>query len=320
MAKPRLLYYTLLSYQPENVALMRDHFDVVELPDPRRDDDATLASLDACCAPLGFPFDARKMDRCPKLQAIVTNTTGVPHIDMDAAAARRIAVFSLKDEQRFLDTITPTAEHAIGLLLALTRRIPWSFDAVKGGRWNRFDFGAPTMLSRMSLGVIGYGRLGRKVARFGQTLGMQVAFHDPYQVGDGVAEKVDDLKALVARSDAVSLHVPAVPQTARMIDADVIAAFKPGSWFVNTARAELVDETALLQALQDGRIAGYAADVLDGEFDPAFKAARHPLVRYAQAHDNVLLTPHIGGSTYDAWRETQGRVLELAIRFFEGAR
>jgi D-3-phosphoglycerate dehydrogenase len=105
-----------------------------------------------------------------------------------------------------------------------------------------------------------------------------------------------------------------------MIDAAVLAAFKPGAWFVNTARAELVDEAALLRALREGRIAGYAGDVLDGEFDPAFDVGAHPLVRYARDHDNVLLTPHIGGSTRDAWRETQGRVLELAIRFFESGR
>ncbi|MEQ9643306.1 MAG: D-isomer specific 2-hydroxyacid dehydrogenase family protein [Alphaproteobacteria bacterium] len=314
--KPRLLYYTLLSYQRENVALMNAHFDVVARADPRDDDDETLASLDACCAPLGFPFDGAKMDRCPKLRAIVTNTTGVPHIDMDAAAARGIEVFSLKDEQAFLDTITPTAEHAWGLLLALSRNLPWSFDAVKAGSWNRFDFGAPAMLSRMSLGVIGYGRLGRKVARFGRAFGMPVSFHDPFKDADDVATKVDSLADLVAGNDVISLHVPALPETAGLIDTNIIAAFKRGAWFINTARAELVDEAALLDALKDGRLAGYAGDVLAGEFDPTFDAGAHPLVRYAREHRNVLLTPHIGGSTHDAWRETQGRVLQMAIDYF----
>jgi D-3-phosphoglycerate dehydrogenase len=78
-----------------------------------------------------------------------------------------------------------------------------------------------------------------------------------------------------------------------------------------------VDEAALLRALQSGHIAGYGADVLDGEFDLDFKAAEHPLVQHAQSHDNVLLTPHIAGSTQDAWRETQGRVIELAIDYFK---
>ena len=318
MAKPRLIYYPILSWRPENMAVVHDAFEVIERETPDAVEADLLADVEASCAPLGFRFDAARMNRAQKLKAILTNTTGVPHIDMDAAAARGLRVFSLKDEQAFLDTITPTAEHTWGLLLALMRRVPWCFEDVKAGRWNRFDWGAPHMLSRRSLGVIGYGRLGRRVARYGDAFDMPVRFYDPFQTGDGTAEKVDSLNDLVGLSDIVSLHVPAGPDTLGLIGADVIAAFRPGSLFVNTARAELVDEAALLAALEAGHIAGYAADVLDGEFDPAFRAAEHPLVRFAQTHDRVLLTPHIGGSTVDAWTETQRRVIDMAVAFFAG--
>ncbi|MBT3533335.1 MAG: hydroxyacid dehydrogenase [Rhodospirillaceae bacterium] len=317
MVKPALLYYRLLNWQPENQALAADAFDVRALDNPDQDTDDILADIQACCAPLGFYFGSEKMDRCPNLNAIVTNTTGVPHIDMAAAAARNIAVFSLKDEQAFLDTITPTAEHTWGLLLALLRRTPWCFDHIKSGHWNRFDWGAPAMLSRLKLGIIGYGRLGRRVARYGAAFDMSVRYHDPFVASDGTTERVDNLVDLVAWADVISLHVPALPETQNMINAHVIGQFKPGSLFINTARAELVDEAALLTALRDGRIAGYGADVLDGEFDLDFKAGEHPLVRHAQNHDNVLLTPHIAGSTHDAWRETQGRVIDMARRHFE---
>ncbi len=316
MSRPRLLYYSLLSYRPENRRRLQEAFDLVERDSPLEDSDEVLAGLDACCAPLGYPFDAAKMDRCPRLRAILSNTTGVPHIDMEEAARRGIAVFSLKDEQAFLDTITPTAEHAWGLMLALLRRTPWCFADVAQGRWNRFDWGAERMLSRMSLGLIGYGRLGRRMARYARAFDMPVRFHDPHVAGDGAAEKVAHLEELVSSVDIVSLHAPALPETANLVSAEVIAAFRPGAWFVNTARAELVDEQALLAALRSGAIAGYAADVLDGEFAPGFDAGSHPLVVHARTHDNVLLTPHIGGSTIDAWRETQARVIEMAIRHF----
>ena len=138
MSKPALLYYRLLNRQPENQALAASAFTIRELDNPGQDNEEILAEIEVCCAPLGFYFGSEKMDRCPGLRAIVTNTTGVPHIDMAAAAARGIAVLSLKDEQAFLDTITPTAEHAWGLLLALLRRTPWAFADVKGGHWNRF--------------------------------------------------------------------------------------------------------------------------------------------------------------------------------------
>lgn len=317
MSKPALLYYRLLSWQPENQALAAAGFTVHELDNPDQDTDEILAAIEACCAPLGFYFGSEKMDRCPKLRAIVTNTTGVPHIDMAAAAARDIAVFSLQNEQAFLDTITPTAEHTWGLLLALLRRTPWSFDHIKAGHWNRFEWGAPAMLSRLKLGVIGYGRLGRRVARYGAAFDMAVRYNDPFVEADGVTERAERLEDLVAWADVISLHVPAVPETQGLISADVINRFKPGSLFINTARAELVDEAALLTALRTGRIAGYGADVLDGEFELDFKADAHPLVRHAQSHDNVLLTPHIAGSTHDAWRETQGRVIEMAMDCFK---
>lgn len=317
MGKPRLIYYPMLGWRPENLAVVREHFDVIERDRPDTVEAALLGEVEASCAPLGFRFDAARMDRSPRLKAILTNTTGVPHIDMEAAAERGIEVFSLKDEQAFLDTITPTAEHAWGLLLALSRRVPWSFDDVKAGRWNRFDWGSPHMLSRRTLGIIGYGRLGRRVARYGAAFDMPVSFYDPFVSGDGLARKVDSLTDLIAASDVVSLHVPSLPETQGLIDRAAIDAFRPGSLFINTARAELVDEAALLDALRDGRIAGYAADVLDGEFDPAFQAADHPLVQYAAAHDTVLLTPHIGGSTIDAWTETQRRVIDMALAYFK---
>ncbi len=320
MTKPRILYYSLLEYRDEAWQPLSDFFDIVELPDPRGDSDEVLAGVDACFAPLGFEFDAAKMERCAKLKAILTNTTGVPHIDMAAAAERGISVFSLKDEQDFLETITPTAEHAFGLLLALTRRQPWAFDAVKQGTWNRFDWGAPAMLSRLDLGIVGLGRLGRKMAEFGQAFGMMVRYYDPYVEAEADSpERIADLGDLIAASDAVTIHAPANDETEDLLDAGMIGRFRPGAVLINTARAELVDEAALLQALEAGRLAGAALDVLGGEYGPDFDAAGHPLVRYAQSHDNLLLTPHIGGSTFDAWSETQRRVVDMAIAYFEEA-
>ena len=313
MARPKAMYYEILHFEPDNLALLGDHFDLIELPDPRHDSDQALAEINVYCAPLGYRVDGAKLDKCPRLRAILTNTTGVAHIDLAAAEARGIAVVSLKDEQAFLETVTPTAEHCWGLLLALMRRVPWSFEAVRQGRWNRYEFGGPAMLSRLSLGIIGYGRLGRMVACYGHGFGMQVRFHDPGKAGDEVAQPAASLAELVAWADVVSLHAPATDATHRLIDRKLFAAFKPASYFINTARGELVDEGALIEALIDGPLAGAAVDVLDGEFAPDFDAARHPLVRYAREHDNLLITPHIGGSTRDAWRETQRRVIDATI-------
>ena len=317
---PRLLYYDVLGYLPDNRALLEKAFEVVSLPHPGHDAATLLAGLDACCAPLGFDFDAAKMDLAPRLRAIISNPTGVPHIDMAAAAERGIAVFSLRDEQEFLATITPTAEHAFGLMLALLRNTPWSFAAALEGEWKRFDFGAPAMLSRLSLGLVGMGRLGRLMSRYGSAFGMKVRFFDPYvETGADGAEKLANLSELAALSDVISIHAPANHETRHLIDSGVLAECRPGAVLINTARGELVDEVALLAALDEGRLAGAALDVLDGEYEPGFKAAEHALVAYARGHRNLLLTPHIGGSTEDAWFETQRHVIERAIAHFAAA-
>ncbi len=319
----RLLYYDVLGYLPENMARLEAAFEVVNLPHPGHDTSSILAGLEACCAPLGYAFDAAKMDQAPGLRAILSNTTGVPHIAMAAAAERHIAVFSLRDEQEFLATITPTAEHAFGLMLALLRRTPWSFAAALEGHWNRFDFGAPAMLSRLSLGLVGMGRLGRLMSRYGSAFGMQVFFFDPYVEADtealSGAQKVLSPGELAALSDVLSIHAPANDETRHLIDGAVLAACRPGAVLINTARGELVDEAALLAALGQGRLAGAALDVLDGEYQAGFKAADHALVAYARDHTNLLLTPHIGGSTEDAWLETQRHVIERAIAHFAAA-
>jgi D-3-phosphoglycerate dehydrogenase len=319
MARWNAIYYTILEYQLENLKLLRANFNVAECAHPGDEDPAILAAADLCFAPLGYRFDGSTMDAVPRLRVIASNTTSVPHIDVAEAARRGIQVIALNDEQAFLETITATAEHTWGLLLALMRRTPWAHAAVLEGRWNRRPFGCPSMLSRMRLGIVGLGRLGHMVARFGQVFGMKVRYFDPENPAAGeVVARADSLLDLVGWADVVSLHAPATPETRHLIDRRVLESFRRGSWLINTARGELVDEEALVDLLESGHIAGAAVDVLDGEYEPTFDAASHPLVRYARRHDNLMLTPHIGGSTLDAWHETERRVIERAITFFEG--
>lgn len=307
--KPRALYYGVLQYQAVNRALIDRVFDVVELPDPRADSDDVLAGIEVLFAPLGFPVDAAKISRCPRLRAIVSNTTGVPHIDLGAAAERGVAVCALHDDQAFLSRITSTAEHTIGLMIAAWRRIPWAHAAASAGRWDRRPWGAPRMLSRMSLGIVGYGRLGRMVEHAAAALGMRARWYDPHQSGG-----VHGLEELARMSDVLTLHAPASAQTRNLVSRAVLAALPKGAMVINTARGELLDSDALIDLLEAGHLGAAALDTVDGEYEPGFAArfADSRLARYARAHDNLLLTPHIGGSTYDAWEETERRAIRKA--------
>lgn len=309
--KPRALYYRILSYQPDNLSLLREVFETRELDDPRQDTPAMLADIEALFAPLGFPVNEERMGHCFKLRAVVSNTTGVPHIDLEAARRRGIAVCALHDEPEFLDRITPTAEHTIGLLLTVWRRVPAAHAATSRGEWNRRPWAAPRMLSRMRLGLIGYGRLGRKVALIAQAMGMDVAYYDPYVPGG-----VQSLLALAARSEVLSLHAPANEETTNLISRAVLEALPKGAVVINTARGELLDSEALLDLMKTGHIAAAALDTIAGEYEPSFSTffGKSRLARYARKHDNLILTPHIGGSTVDAWRETERFVIEKACR------
>jgi D-3-phosphoglycerate dehydrogenase len=307
--KPRAIYYRVLGYQPENLALLHEAFAVVELDDPRQDTDEMLADADVLFAPLGFEVDAARLRRCVRLRAVVSNTTGVSHIDTGECRRRGIAVCALHDEQQFLDAVTPTAEHTIGLMMAVWRRIPAAHAAAAAGDWNRRRWPAPRMLSRMRLGVVGYGRLGKKVARVGAALGMPVAYYDPYVSGG-----TDSLLALASMSDVLSLHAPATDETRRLVSRRVLEALPRGAIVINTARGELLDTDALIDLIDGGHLAGAGLDTVAGEYDPGFAdvfgATR--LAQYARRSDRLILTPHIGGSTVDAWRETERRVIDKA--------
>lgn len=309
--KPVALYYRLMKYQPSNRERLDSLFQVVELEDPRQDQDAILADAEVLFAPLGFQVDASKIARCPKLKAIVSNTTGIPHIDADEAKRLGIAVCALHDEQVFLDTITPTAEHTIGLMMAAWRRIPAAHAAATAGAWDRRPWGAPRMLSRMRLGLVGMGRLGRKVMHVAQAMGMDCAFYDPYVPGG-----MNDIMDLAHRSDVLSLHAVANAETRNLVSRRVLEALPRGAMVVNTARGELLDLDGLLDLLNAGHIAAAALDTIDGEYDPEFSTTfiDSRVAHYARTHDNLVLTPHIGGSTYDAWSETEARVIDKAAR------
>lgn len=316
--KPVALYYRMLKYQPENLARLEGDFDLLTLETPADDSADVLAQVEVLFAPLGYQVDQRKIDACPNLKVIASNTTGHPHIDVAYARSRSIDVACLKFAQEFLRDITPTAELTWGLLIALTRNLIPAHQAALEGRWDRRPFGGQAMLSSLSLGVVGHGRLGSMVARYGKAFGMDVRYYDPYvDVSTEGAERCASLEELVERSDVVSIHVPHEAETDGMFSRDIFSRFRHGAYLINTARGELLDWSALLTSLQSGQLAGAALDVFEGEFAPGFSATfpTHPVLEYAKHHGNLILTPHIGGSTHDAWRLTEAHTLDMVQSF-----
>lgn len=258
-----------------------------------------LAESDVLIVRLRHKIDRGFLSRAPRLKFISTATTGLDHIDARAAQERGIVVLSLRGELDFLRTVSATAEHTWGLLLGLIRRIPWAHTAVVGGSWDRSSFFGRELQQR-TLGIVGLGRVGRMVAHYGQAFRMAVRAYDPHSAewssNVGRSPTLDELLSI---SDVVSLHVPLNEQTRGMIGRRELTKVKPGAVLVNTSRGAILDEPALLESLQSGRLAGAALDVIQDEYN-VDKLADTSLLRYAATHTNLLITPHLGGATHDS--------------------
>lgn len=282
------------------------------------------APYEALFTRLGLAVDAAAMAAAPALRWVVTPTTGLDHIDLEEAARRGIEVISLRGETRFLRTIVSTAEHTWALLLALLRKLPAAHRDVLDGRWRREPFLGEELRSK-TLGIVGCGRLGTIVAGYGSAFGMRVMVHDHAFASAADAPEgtqVASLDEVLAAADVLSLHLPLNEETAGYLSRERIRAMKRGAVLVNTARGELVDEAALLEALEDGHLAGAAVDVLsgDGRWDGDIPQP-HPLAEYARHHGNLILTPHLGGYGRQALRDTRRFIAErFAERTGQAAR
>lgn len=312
----RILNAEPLDYCNEARAILSHLGEVVEAPLGRTELLAQLPSYEVLIVRLAHQVDRDVIDAGRRLRAIVTATTGLDHIDVDYAQSKGITVLSLRGEPNFLATVSATAEHTWALLLALLRRIPHAFGAAKRGEWNRNAFRGHE-LDGKRLGLIGLGRIGRKVARYGLAFGMEVAAYDPYAVEwIEPVERFNTLADLLRRSDVLSLHIPLNNQTRGMIDSEQLSWLPAGSVVINTSRGEIVNEMALTDALEHKHLSGAAMDVLAHERDPE-RRRLSPLLAYARTHDNLIITPHIGGATHESMAKTEVFMARKLVNFFQ---
>jgi D-3-phosphoglycerate dehydrogenase / 2-oxoglutarate reductase len=276
----------------------------VDLYDPARNLFEATRLAEVLVVRLKYHIDRAFLERSPNLKIISTATTGLDHIDLAMTAARGIEILSLRGETEFLRGVTATAEHSWGLLLALLRHIPEAHQSVTKGEWDRTAFFGRELQNR-TLGIVGLGRIGRMVAEYGLAFRMRVAAYDPFQaewvanVGRTVA-----LEELAKTADVLSIHVPLCKETERLVGRQHFEMMRGDAVLVNTSRGAVVDQEALLDALERGRIAGAALDVVEDEYN-AESNLRRRLISYAAAHHNLILTPHLGGATFDSLEKVE---------------
>lgn len=251
-----------------------------------------VAILDAS---MRVRLDRAMLDRAPNLRVVSTATTGADHIDVEALSARHIPLFTLREEKELLRELTPAAELSWALLMACARKLKGAAKHVLEGRWVREDFPG-VMLKGKTLGLVGCGRIGAWMARYAHAFGMEAVGYDPFVNPWPALIQKSTLEDLLPRADFISVHVPLNDQTRSMLGGREFRLMKPGAVFINTSRGGLIDESALLESLESGHLSAAGLDVLEGE--PEIET--HPLVEYARKHDNLIITPHIGGFSPDA--------------------
>ena len=250
-----------------------------------------------------------------KLKLLATPSTGTNHIDLKFCSQNSIKVLSLKDAPR-LKNIYASSEFTFALILAVVRNLPSAFIAAKKGLWREIEVSLRGReLNGMTLGIIGYGRIGSNLARYARAFGMKILAYDPYvRIKDGYTQQKTSYSSVLKQADIVVVCVNLNEQTRGMINARWFGEMKQGTYFINTSRGEVVNDADLLKALKTGRIKAAGLDVISNEF--ASSQARHPLIRYAQKHDNLIITPHIAGLTVDSETKAQAYTFDLIRNYF----
>ena len=239
----------------------------------------------------------RVIESAPQLELIAQGTSGIDNIDRDAARERNITIIHMPGVNA-----NAVAELVIGFMISMTRTVPFYTREVVRGGFSRDDCATRHELRHHHLGIIGLGQVGSLVAKLAGAFGMEVHAYDPY-VNEA---RVATLDELLQTSDIVTLHVPLTPETRRMVGAAQIAKLRRGSYVINASRGEVLDQNAALEALEEGHLAGLALDVFDPE----------PPQRTFPDDPRLILTPHIGGCSYEVKTTVGGQLFERITDYY----
>lgn len=263
----------------------------------------SLGSADALVIRSATDVGASLIQRAPELKVIGRAGVGIDNVDVDAASANGIAVYNAPG-----GNTTAAAEMTMALMLSLLRKIPAAERSVRDGRWDRAAFKGNELKGR-TLGLIGAGRIGGEVAKRCQAFGMDCIVYDPYLTEDraeALNARLVELGEVLDNADVISIHVPLTDETRGLINDETLSRMRRGALVINASRGGVIDELALGRALEAGKIAGAALDVYEREPLPVDSPLRDA--------PNLILTPHLGGSTAEAQVEVAREVAAHVVR------
>ena len=257
-----------------------------------------IVDADAYLASAAIQIDEGFLKQANKLKIIGSPSTGTDHMDLNLIKKKGIICYDISKELDLINSFTATSELAFTLLLSLVRKIiPASQDATNG-IWAREKYSGTQLLNK-TFGIVGLGRLGKISAKIANGFGMSVIAYDTNKKSvHGV--KMVGLEDLARESDFISIHVHLNTSTENLINLNIFNKMKKSAIIINTSRGKIINEKDLIIALNANVISGACLDVIDGEWLTKKELYNHPLVKYSRTHNNLLLSPHIGGATQES--------------------
>ena len=238
------------------------------------------------------------LQKAKKLETICTASTGTNHIDLSYAYKKKIKILSLRNKKKIINKISSTAEHALALMMSKIRNVYEASVSVKKENWDYRPF-IGRQMNNLNIGIIGYGRLGKMMARFLLPLVGKILIYEKNFKIKNLGKKISQvsLKKLISNSDIISLHIHADEKNLNFINRNILNLMNKNVLIVNTSRGEIINEIDLVNFLKKNKDAKYATDVLKGEIKNKFESK---IFKYSKVSNQVLITPHIGGMTSDA--------------------
>ncbi len=286
-------------FSKEVYDLMDRSFDLTS--GPVIDLKSLLEEVDIFWFRLGYKLDSEVLTESTKCKVLATPVTGIDHIDEDLCKRLGIKIICLRGESEFLKEVRATAEHCILLTMMVMRNAYMAVVHTNSGLWNR-DLFRGNEIYKKRVGIIGLGRLGAIVAAYFKAMGCEIFFYDTRDVEyDEAYTKCHSAIEVVSKSEIISLHIPYNQANHHIYGEDFFAAFQGNQWLINTARGGIIEEEYLLKALIEKRLLGAALDVLEGEPN----VGENPLIQYSTENENLIITPHIGGNTFESFEKTE---------------
>ena len=245
---------------------------------------------------------------------MVTPSTGSNHIDIDDCKKLNITFSSLKGSE-LVNAIHASSEFCFALILSVVRKLPQAYNGAKSFKWREAEdeFRGEELYGK-TLGIIGMGRIGTNVANYAKAMNMKICAYDPHVENTKDVELLDNYKSVLEKSDIILISVHLDNSTENMVNREWFESMKKGSYFINISRGEIVDEEALIKALEEKKVKAAGLDVLRDEISTNLRTSK--ILNYSRENENLIITPHIAGLTVDSELKAAEQSLETILNFF----